>query len=209
MSLTAKLANPTPWNVELPYEKGICIVIPAFGFTSLTMQQLDDMRGGKPGSEAINLILDYDGLFIVDSDRPYDHQALEALKRCHRAKKAQHEDAVKDLISKRAAAGVGRDPEALEEVLRLSGQTELRNKINELQEQITAYAATIDSETERSVRHKLDPMRTIFVMDPPTEFPSVAAMNFFLDLPRNAELQNRHIAYQKAQKALPDEPLTG
>lgn len=205
MSLTAKLANPTPWNVELPYEKGICIVIPAFGFTNLTMQQLDDMRGGKPGSEAINLILDYDGLFLVDSDRPYDHQALAALKRCHRAKKAQHDEAVKDLMGKRAAAGVGKDPEALEETLRLCGQTALRSKVNDLVEQITAYEKAIGSDGERAVRQKLDPARTVFVMDPPTEYPSVAAMNFFLDRPENAEIKNRHLAYREAQNALPDE----
>jgi hypothetical protein len=205
MAITAKLANPTPWNVELPYEKGICIIIPAFGFANLTMQQMDDYRDGKPGSEAIRQILDYDGLFLVDSDRPYDHQALAALRRCHRAKKSQHDEALKDLIGKRAAAGVGKDPEALEETLRLSGQDGLRTKVNELVEQITAYEKAIGDDGERAVRQQLDPARTIFVMDPPTEYPSVAAMNFFLDRPENAEVKNRHIAYREAQNALPEE----
>ena len=205
MSLTTKLANPTQWSVKLPYEKGVAIIIPAFGFAELTMRQLDDYKDGKPGSEAIRQILDYDGLFVVDSDRPYDHQALEALKRCHRAKKAQHDEAVKDLMSKRVQAGVGKDPEAFEGALELSGQKGLRDKVNALQEQITAYETAIGSDTERSVRQQLDPERTVFVMDPPTEYPSVAAMNFFLDMPENEELKNRHIAYREAQSALPDE----
>ena len=32
-------------------------------------------------------------------------------------------------------------------------------------------------------------------MDPPTEFPSVAAMNFFLSREENREIKNKHDAY--------------
>ena len=205
MALTAKLANPTPWDCKLPYEKGIYIIIPAYGFTTLTMAQMDDYREGKPGSEGTRVILDYDGLFVVDSDRPYDNQALDALRRCYRAKKAQHDAAVKDLAAKRTAAGIGKDPEALEEALKLSGQTGLRNKINELKEQITAYETAIGSDAEGTVRQKLDPERTVFITDPPREFPSIAAMNFFLDRPKHAEIKNKHQAYRQAQLELSDE----
>jgi hypothetical protein len=198
MALIAKLANPTPWDCKLPYEKGINILIPAFGSTDLTMQQLDDYRGGKPGSEAINVILDYDGLFVVDSDRPYDNQALDALRRCHRAKKAQVDAAVKDITTKRAAAGTPPDPDALEETLRMSGHAALRDKVVTLEEQIREYSKVVDPDAERNVRPQLDPTRTVFVMDPPTEFPSVAAMNFFLGREENRELKHKHDAYVQA-----------
>lgn len=195
MSLTAKLSNPTPWDVKLPYEKGINIHIPAFGSTGLTMQMLDDYRGGKPGSEAINVILDYDGLFVVDSDRPYDNQALDALRRCHKAKKSQLDAAVSNISRQRAAAGTPPDADALEETLRMSGHAALRDKVELLEKQIKEYTKVVDPESDRNARTQLDPTRTVFVMDPPTEFDSVAAMNFFLGLDENRELKNKHAAY--------------
>lgn len=59
MALITKLVNPTPFDVEIPYEKGISIHIPADGEVDLTMGQLDDFRPGKPGSEETRKILTF------------------------------------------------------------------------------------------------------------------------------------------------------
>ena len=46
----------------------------------------------------------------------------------------------------------------------------------------------------QSLRTQLDPARTVFAMDPPREFPSVAAMDFFLK--QNDEIRAKHLAWQ-------------
>jgi len=193
MALTARLENPTPWDVKIDYDRGVKIRVPAFGSTDVGMQQMDDFRPNKPGSEAVIETLNYNGLFLLDSDRPYDNQALEALERSFEAKKAQYDAAVRSITDHRAAAGVAPNPEALEETLRMQGYVTLRNKIETLKNQISKLRKAIGPDRERSLRKQLDPARTVFVLDPPREFPSVASMNFFLD--QNDEIRAKHEAY--------------
>lgn len=197
MAYTAKLANPTPWEVKLDWDRGIKIRIPAFGDTVLTMAQLDDFRDGKPGSEAVLEVLNYHGLFVVDSDRPYDNQALEAIQRAYTAKKAQFDSAVRNLTDRRAAAGVAPNEEALEETLRQQGLLTLRDKVQTLAEQIKKLTEAVGPVRDRVLRQPLDPSRTVFVMDPPRQFPSVAAMNFFLDMEENREIKAEHERFIK------------
>ena len=52
MAVVARLRNPTPFDVKIPYERGVYINIPSDGEVELSMEQLDDFRPGKPGSEA-------------------------------------------------------------------------------------------------------------------------------------------------------------
>lgn len=203
MAVTAKLANPTPWDVALDWDRGVRIRIPAFGDTTLTMNQLDDFRENKPGSEAVQEVLGYHGLFVVDSDRPYDNQALNALQKAHAAKKAQYDAAVRNLTDRRAAAGVAPNEEALEQTLKMQGLVTLREKIATLADQIKKLIEVVGPQRERQLRQPLDPKRTIFVNDPPREFPSVAAMQFFLELPENAEIAAKHLAFNK--QAQPNE----
>jgi hypothetical protein len=98
----------------------------------------------------------------------------------------------------RAGAGTPPDPDALEETLRMSGHAALRDKVVLLEEQIKEYNKVVDPEADRNLHQQLDPTRTVFVMDPPTEFASVAAMNFFLGLDKNRELKHKHDAYVAA-----------
>lgn len=190
MAFAAKLMNPTPWDVKVDWDRGIKIRVPAFGDAQITMQQMDDYRGNKPGSEAVNETLNYDGLFLLDADRPYDNQALEALKRCYAARKMHYDGAVRRIREARATAGIPNDESAFEETLEQHGYVTLRKKVAVLQKQISQLESAV--KPERSVREQLDPARTLFVTNPPRQFPSVAAMEFFLD--QNPEIAAEHEA---------------
>jgi hypothetical protein len=194
-TLTAKLCNPTPWAAKLDWDRGVKIRVPAFGDVALTMQQLDDFRSGKPGSEAVEEVLNYFGLFVMDADRPYDNQALDSLKRCRNAMKAQYDSVSKSMRDRRAQQGIAPNEEALEESLEQHGYVTLRNKVQLLDDQIRKYEKVCGPETERAARNQLDPTRTVFVLDPPREFPSVAAMHFFLE--QNPGVAAKHEAYSQ------------
>jgi hypothetical protein len=203
MALTARLENPTPWDVKLDWDRGVKIRIPAFGNVDLGMQQMDDFRDNKPGSEAVQETLHYHGLFLLDSDRPYDNQAVEALRFAREAKKAQYDAATRNITDRRAAQGIAPNEEALEETFRMQGLGTLKEKIHTLEDQIRKFDEAIGPQRERSIREQLDPKRTIFVMDPPREFPSVAAMNFFLET--DPETKAKHEAF--TQRVSADEAI--
>jgi hypothetical protein len=192
--------NPTPWDVKLDYDRGIRIRIPAFGSVDLSMQQMDDYRPGKPGSEAVAAIMDTYGVFLFDSDRSYDNQALEALKRNVRVLSDQYKATERRLRDQRSAQGINPDEKALKATLVELGYGTVQEKIATLEEQIQKYEQVV-SESTGSVRAKLDPARTVFVMNPPREFPSVAAMEFFLAQPENAELKTKHEGFISRQNA--------
>lgn len=197
-SFSNKLCNPTPFDVKLNWECGINIRIPAFGTANLTMQQMDDFRPGKPGSADIKSTLDYFGLFLLDIDRHYDNQALEALRRSQAAKKQQYNAAVQNIADRKSAAGVPHNPDALEETLKQMGYIKLREEIYLLENAISKFQKAVGVNPERSVTPTLDPARTVFVIDPPYEFPSVAAMEFFLD--QNPEIKAKHAALKDQSK---------
>jgi hypothetical protein len=188
MALTARLMNPTPWDVELPYEKGVVITVPRFGSQDLTMQQMDDFRDGKPGSENVQEVLNYFGLFLFDPDRPYNNQALHALEVSHKAKKERIRS-IRDGLEARSVNLPGGGADIDEQFKRLGFKT-LEIEVEVLEKQINKYkSSTVD---ESVIVQNLDPERTIFVMDPPTEFPSREAMEFFLSLPENEAVRVRH-----------------
>jgi hypothetical protein len=202
MAFSSKLCNPTPFPVKLPWDRGVNIKVEAFDSTELTMEQMDDFRPGKPGSADVKSVLDYHGLFLLDSDRPYDNQALEALRRAHAAKKAQYDSAVRNITDRRAASGVAPNPEALEETLRQMGYEELGRKIGVLKEAAAKFQDVVGDTDDRNSRQQMDPARTVFVMDPPREFPSVAAMEFFLE--QNSDVNARHTAFNAQADGSPE-----
>ena len=199
MAITTRVCNPTPWMVDFPYDQGIDIVVPPFGSALLTMEQMDDFRDGKPGSEAVQELLDYYGLFLLDSDRPYDNQAHEVLVRCRAKRLSQYTEAERNIKDRRASQGIAPDEAALEAMLETMGYTALREQVNILEEQINHFKDAVTTESTSSAP-KFDPARTIFVMDPPTEFPSVAAMKFFLMQPENADIASAHESFSGAQE---------
>lgn len=191
MAYAAKLMNPTPWEAVLDYDRGVRLRVPGFDSLSLTMQQMDDFRGDKPGSEAVEQVLDTFGLFLFDSDRPYDNQALEALKRMLAVLADRYRSAERRLRDGRSAQGISTDDDALNETLEQLGYGTVKKKVDILKAQIKEYEKVAGP--ERNVHAQLDPARTIFVLNPPREFPSVAAMNFFLA--QNAEIRAEHEAF--------------
>jgi hypothetical protein len=203
MAYAAKLMNPTPWEAKLDYDRGVRLRIGAFDSLSLTMQQMDDFRGDKPGSEAVEAVLDTFGLFLFDSDRPYDNQALEALKRMHAVLSDRYRNAERRLRDGRSAQGISTDEGALDETLEQLGYKTVKMKIDTLKAQIKEYESIAGP--ERNTRAKLDPARTVFVLNPPREFPSVAAMNFFLS--QNAEIRTQHEALTARAATPASEPV--
>jgi len=203
MAYVAKICNPTLWEVKINFERGVVLRIPALGSLDLSMQQMDDFRPGKPGSENVLSYLDYHGAFLLDGDRPYDHQALEALKKAYAARKSQYDQVVQNAMSMRAAQGINPDPSALEETLRQQGYVRFREHLDTIREQIQKLEAVVADNPERTVRARFDPTRTVFVLEPPREFPSVAAMEFFLE--KNPDIKAKHDEFVKAtQKPVSD-----
>lgn len=194
MAYAAKLENPTPWDVRLDWgNRGQRIRIPAFGSKEITAEQQADYTPGTPGEDAVYAELNYYGVFLLDIDRPYDNQALEALEKARAARKEKYDGAVRRMADRRSQMGVSPDPEALEEAVKQMGLVEIRQQVKTLEAQITKLRSLVGPE-RRTARPKLDPARTVFVLDPPREFPSIAAMEFFLEL--NPEVRARHEAFQ-------------
>lgn len=193
MAYSSKLCNPTPFKVEINWDRGVDVIVEAYGASELTMQQMDDCRPGKPGSAEIKHTLDYFGVFLLDSDRPYDNQALDACERSLRAKKEQYDAVVLNLTNSRAAQGIAVNDDAMEETLRLMGYLDKRKEIEALGDAVKAFREAVGDQPEASLRQQLDPKRTVFVTDPPRQFPSVASMEFFLT--QNPEIDARHKAF--------------
>jgi len=194
MAFASKLVNPTPWDVRLDWgNRGQRIRIPAFSEKVITAEQQADYTPGTPGEDAVYGELNYYGVFLLDIDRPYDNQALEALEKARAARKEKYDGSVRRMMDRRSQMGVSPDPEALEEAVRQMGLVQVRTEIKILESQIDKYRTIVGPE-RRTARPKMDPARTVFALDPPREFPSVAAMEFFLEL--NPEVRARHDAFK-------------
>ena len=86
MSYSHKLHNPTPFVVEIEWDRGVVIVVQADSSTELSTKQMEQFAPGEPGHEEIRKMMDGHGVFLEDSDREYDAQALKALRACARFK---------------------------------------------------------------------------------------------------------------------------
>jgi hypothetical protein len=208
MAYAAKLVNPTPWPAKIGWDRGVVLRIPEFGETTLTMQQMDDFRNDKPGSEGVRDTLNHYGLFLMDTDRDYDRQAVEALRRCLKAKKEQYEGVIRRMQDTHSAQGLSLDENIISEKLVMMGYGEWGTHIKQLETQIKEYEAEMTGEDHKP-RQQFDPARTIFVTDPPREFPSAGAMRFFLSLPENRDIKVKHESHvARAAEALKAEKVT-
>jgi hypothetical protein len=193
MAVVANLINPTPFDVRIPYQQGIEIRVPADGEVNLSMQQLDDFRPGKPGSEETKKILDFEGVFLQDSDLSYDFQALEALK----AYVHQRKDRIKTFTERtkgsRTQQGVNVDDAVISEILREAGYDRMQEGVDRVVARIKILEGIVNSdENKGSVQHTLDPERSCFVTVPPRQFPSKTALAMFLA--ENPEIKAKHDA---------------
>jgi len=188
-----KMVNPTPFDVKIPYERGVYITIPADSEIPLTMQQFDDFMPGKPGSEAARRILDFEGVFIADSDLSYDFQALKAL----RTAVGERKDRIKNFIDRtrnsRIAGGATVDDATMEDLINNSGYGRMQKDVERLEGRIKLLEDVVNADENRgAVRQNLDPTRTCFVTNPPRQFASKTALQIYLA--ENPEIKAKHEA---------------
>lgn len=195
--LTDQLVNPTPFEVKIPYTAAVSIIIPPDGETKLNMQQMDDFRKGKPGSEETQKILKEAGCFLLDGDRGYDVQALEALIECVKTKKQQYRDFIDRFRQARATAGQNVTDELVEENLQRAGYGRISDQIEVLEKRIEMLRNEVKEADPEHVQPKLDPKRTCFVLEPPRQFASPTALKMFLA--ENPEIKEEHDKFMKAQ----------
>ena len=193
MAVVANLVNPTPFDVSIPYTKGIDINIPADGEVNLTMQQLDDFRPGKAGSEQTEAILAFEGVFLQDSDLSYDFQALEALKAFVRQRKDRIRNFVERTKGSRVAGGVAVDDASMNELIESAGYGRMQRAVDKVQARVSILEKIVNEDSNRgSVKHALDPTRSCFVINPPRQFPSKTALAMFLS--ENPDIKAKHDA---------------
>ena len=181
MAVVARLRNPTPFDVKIPYERGVYINIPSDGEVELSMQQLDDFRPGKPGSEAARKLLDFEGVFLQDTDLSYDLQALRALQTAVTERKDRIKTFTNRTRDSRIKGGATVDDATMDDLLESTGYRRMQQDVEKLEQRIKALQLVVDADTSKgAVRQNLDPRRTIFVINPPRQFPSETAMAMFL-----------------------------
>jgi len=181
MPLSNRLFNPTPYDESIPWHKGIVIKIKSGQFFDLEVDQMDDFRPGKPGSEEVQNLLVGKGLFLRDTDVDYDIQALEALQKCHRSQNSMLKERVQSYRRGRAEIGITEDKENEEENFRTLGLSQLEERINKIAEHVKFYKKIVEAKKEEVSRTgQMNPELTLFMVDgPPREFPSKAAKALF------------------------------
>jgi hypothetical protein len=193
MAVVSNLINPTPYDVKIAYQQGVYIHVPADGEVNISMQQLDDFRPGKPGSEETKKILDFEGVFLQDSDLSYDFQALVALKSYVRERKDRIKSFTERTKGSRVAGGVAVDDDTMQELLDSAGYSKMQGQVEKVVGRIKILEQIVnESEGKGSVRHTLDPERSCFVTNPPRQFPSKTALLMFLS--DNPEIKAKHDA---------------
>jgi len=201
MSLTNKLINPTPFDVKLPYEKGIELKIPADGELELTVGQMDDYRPGKPGSEEVRKMLSYHGIFLNDGDRSYDSQALEALEKSVNEKGRVIKDFLDRLQTNRTTNNRAVDKETLDQIAESAGYGErgLAGNVKALEKRVAMLRKVVQADNAKGrVKEALDPDRTCYVTQPPRQFPSKIALAIFLE--ENPDIKKKHDIFFKEMK---------
>jgi len=207
MALAARMVNPTPYDVRIPYQKGVYIKVPADGDVELSMDQLDDFRPGKPGSEAPKKLLDFEGVFIQDTDLSYDYQALQALTTAVRERETRIKDFIERTRNSRVSGGVAVDDDTLNEIVESAGYGRMQKVCDKLNERIAVLNTVVNvAEGKGAVRQTLDPERTCFVINPPRQFPSKTALAMFLlENPDVAAEHNKLIASAEGKVKITEE----
>jgi hypothetical protein len=181
MAVVAKMVNPTPFDVKIPYSRGIYIKVPADGDTELSMEQLDDFRGGKPGSEETRKLLSFEGVFLQDTDLSYDFQALKALRQAVREREERIKTFVDRTRNSRIAGGATVDESTMEDLIQNAGYGRMQDDVDKMKSRIGHLTQVVNEDDNKgAVRQTLDPKRTCFVINPPRQFPSETALAMFL-----------------------------
>lgn len=197
MGVTDKLINATPFDVDIPYDRGINLRVSSDSQIQLTYNQLQDFRPGTDGYEEIKTLLESNGLFLLDPDKSYDVQALDCLKACLRQKEAQFNSFVDSVQNSRLSQNKSIDDDSMEQIINKAGYG--KNAPNGLQWQIEKLRGRIrileENGEKQAARAQFDPRRTCFATQPPREFPSETALKMYLaEHPELKAQQDKYIA---------------
>lgn len=203
MAFSHKLFNPTPFEVKIPYHRGISIVVPADGFCNISTDQMQDLLPGQPGSEEVKQLLESYGVFLEDTDREFNSQALQAIKACIRRKRERYNEALhrqQELCTAQNLPADEDDP-SMQNRLKRIGLFTLKADIQKLEARQVIYEKVVTEEEEdfgglRAPR--LDPDRTVFVLDPPKQFATPLAMEIFLN--ENPDIRAKHEEFLGVKK---------
>lgn len=195
MNVSNRLCNPTQFDVEWPYDKGVKLVIPADGWIDLPVEVMDDFRSDKPGYDAVKVQMNQYGIFLKDPTLPYEKQAIEAIDAAVRSLDGMYKDTHSNMRRRAAAQGTY-DEEAFNETLTQMGYADLKRKTEALRDRLDKYRSRVSE--DKAIFVEFDPKRTLIFLDPPKEFDSEIAMEIFLD--ENPELREQHDAWLAAQE---------
>ena len=183
-----RLHNPTPFDVKINWHAGIRIVVKADDFKDLDVNQMDDFRDGKPGSEEVQEMMNHYGLFLRD-----------ALNRSIRSKNAQYKAAVDSLRVQRAAQGVPEDAGAFDEIVETMGLKALKKDVVALEKRAKFLSGHVEAERGSTNRESFDPTKTLLFTDPPRTFPSAVALQMFVN---DAGTEEIKALYEQQMKEL-------
>lgn len=196
--ITNRLCNPTPFEVVWNWHLGIVIRVQPDSHYDLSNQQLVDFQPGQPGSEGIKQLMDELGVFLRDTDRTYEAQALECLKACLKARKQHYDEGTNNIRKNRASSGIVDDPAALEETFKQMGYLRLRDQVERLQFRVKMFGQAVDEQKANTVESDVDPDRTLLFTDPPKTFESKFALAVFLSEPGNEKLKSQYTQWRAA-----------
>jgi len=199
MNITNRLCNSTKFNAVINWHAGIDITVPGDGFVDLDINQADDFRAGKPGSEEVQLLMDAKGIFLRDMDLPYEVQALSCLQRCLKAKRTQYVESVNNIKARRAQQGIHDSEESLREMLRQLNFHKLEEQINSITARIRFYEKELQPEDRKPTRERIDPKKTVPWTNPPRVFETELQCQMWLN-EQGEEDQKRHAAWVAANE---------
>jgi hypothetical protein len=183
------------------YGAGVLINIEPFSAYELHYTQMEDFVPTRAGWPNVKEDLEVKGLFVLDPDRPYDNQAYDAVKRSRILKEEKYRAGREEMKNAIARLGLQFSEENLTERLTRAGYMRLKKECEELLEQEKFYEGIIKAEEVKvNKKFTLDPKRTVFVTDPPREFPSESAMIYFLNRAENKAIKEAHEAFWKREQ---------
>jgi hypothetical protein len=197
-NISNRLCNPTPFDIEWPYDKGVKLSIKSNGYLDLDVMVMDDFRDGKPGSAAVQELMDHFGIFLRNPNISFEKQALKAIRASITTKTEAYKGFIANLRRNRANQGISENEEAFNETIENSGYGEIGRQIEKLKERekfLEKIVKKNEDETEQR-GFEFDPKTTLMFTNPPRQFDNeVALQMFLLDYP---ELKVQHEEWLEA-----------
>lgn len=196
-SYSNKLVNPTPFQVEWTYDRGVEIVIEPDSSVELNPDMTSQFRPDTPNTEAIRQEMGQHGIFLEDLHRSWDEQAMEAIEKCVQFKRGML-NAAKANLRKDASRNGAFSEDSFNEMMQQLGYDVAEEKIAKLEDRLKRYKRSVQK-PKRVKEAQLDPTRTLVFKDPPQVFPTALAMEIYLE--EHPEEKNQYEAWLAQMKA--------